>query len=264
MNADLSLPLPPASWKRGLKDLLYALGFPLYSLFSSRVGLTFFYKRAGQWRARSRGRSFDVPEPRLWVLEYFRHFLPAPGAVVFDVGGEFGRESAQFAELVGRQGRVFVFECMPEHVQRLRRLAQQHPQIAVVDRACWNADTELKFFLGNTPGSNTAVPDAKGQRGQSLAREDADVLLVQAQRLDSLWQELHAGRPVDFLKMDIEGAEYEALEGAREMLAQTRRAVIASYHLRDGVPTASRVDAMLREAGFHTRVDENLHVYAWR
>lgn len=253
-----------AAWKSALKNALYALGFPLYSAFSARVGFTFFYKRRGQWRARSRGRSFDVPEPRLWVLEYFRHFLPAPGAVVFDVGGEFGRESAQFAELVGRDGRVFVFECMPDHVGRLRELAQQHPQMAVVDSACWNTDTELKFFLGSTPGSNTAVPDAKGQRGQSLAREDGSVLMVQARRLDRLWQELHAGRPVDFLKMDIEGAEYEALEGAPAMLAQTRHAVIAAYHIRDGVPTAARVDAMLKAAGFRTRVDENLHVYAWR
>jgi hypothetical protein len=64
--------------------------------------------------------------------------------------------------------------------------------------------------------------------------------------------------------MDIEGAEYEALEGAPAMLAQTRQAVIAAYHIRDGVPTAARVDAMLKAAGFRTRIDENLHVYAWR
>lgn len=64
--------------------------------------------------------------------------------------------------------------------------------------------------------------------------------------------------------MDIEGAEYEALEGATAMLAATRFAVIAAYHIRDGVTTAARVATMLKASGCKTRVDENFHVYAQR
>ena len=237
--------------------------FPLYSLFSHKIGFTVFFKRHGDWHAFSRGRTFRVAEPQLWVLEYFRQFIPKPTSVVFDVGGELGVETAQFAELVGPSGKVYVFECLPEHVQRLQRLAETCPQIQVVNRACWNTETQLEFFVGNTPGSNTAVADAKGQRGQDLADVN-NVLLVQAQPLDTLWKELHGGQPVDFLKMDIEGAEYEALEGATEMLAATRFAVIAAYHIRDGTTTAARVQAMLKASGFKTRVDENHHVYAWR
>lgn len=248
---------------RLLKQAAYVAAFPFYSLFSSKVGFTVFFKRAGDWHAYSRGRTFRVAEPRLWVLEYFRHFIPAPGSVVFDVGGELGFESAQFAGLVGRSGKVYVFECMPAHVQRLQTLAATLPQIQVVNSACWNSETQLEFFIGHTPGSNTAVGDAKGQRGQYLANT-SNMLVVPAKPLDMLWKELHGGKPVDFLKMDIEGAEYEALEGATEMLAATRYAVIAAYHLRDGVTTAARVETMLKAAGFNTRLDENFHVYAWR
>ena len=248
---------------RLLKRAACVVAFPFYSLFSSKVGFTVFFKRDGDWRAYSRGRTFRVVEPRLWVLEYFRHFIPARDAVVFDVGGEMGFESVQFAGLVGQSGKVFVFECMPEHVQRLQVLAQKFPQIQVVNSACWNSETQLEFFIGNTPGSNTAVADAKGQRGQELANT-SNVLLVSAKPLDKLWKELHDGKPVDFLKMDIEGAEYEALEGATEMLAATRYAVIAAYHIRDGVTTSARVETMLKAVGFNTRVDENFHVYAWR
>lgn len=251
------------AWARSFKRAAYVAGFPFYSLLSQKIGFTVFFKWSGEWRAYSRGRTFRVAEPRLWVLEYFRHFLPGPGAVVFDVGGELGFETAQFAELVGGEGKVFVFECMPEHVKRLQRLAQTCSQVQVVNRACWNSETQLEFFIGNTPGSNTAVASAKGQRGQNLANTN-NMVVVQAQPLDKLWKELHAGKPVDFLKMDIEGAEYEALEGAAEMLAATRFAVIAAYHIRDGVTTAARVDNMLKAVGFKTRVDENFHVYAWR
>lgn len=251
------------AWAGVLKRLGYVLAFPVYSLFSPKIGFTIFFKRAGKWHAFSRGRTFAVAEPRLWTLEYFRHFIPTPNSVVFDVGGELGFETAQFAELVGSTGKVLVFECMPEHVDRLVQLAEKYPQISVVNRACWNAETQLEFFIGNTPGSSTAVPDAKGQRGQNLANV-SEVLIVQAQPLDILWQQHHGGKPVDFLKMDIEGAEYEALEGATAMLAATRFAVIAAYHIRDGVTTAARVDTMLKASGFKTRIDENFHVYAWR
>ena len=252
-----------SSWKQRLRRAATVLTFPIYSALSPKIGFTVFFKRSGDWYAYSRGRSFRVVEPRLWVLEYFRHFIPGPNSVVFDVCGELGFESAQFAELVGKSGKVYVFECMPEHVERLGLLARRYPQIEVVNRACWNAETELEFFIGNTPGSNTAVSDAKGQRGQQLA-DTQNVVVVKAQPLDTLWKQLHGGKPVDFLKMDIEGAEYEALEGATEMLAATRFAVIAAYHIRDNTTTAARVDTMLKASGFKTRVDENFHVYAWR
>lgn len=64
--------------------------------------------------------------------------------------------------------------------------------------------------------------------------------------------------------MDIEGAEYEALEGASELLAATKKVVIAAYHMRDGVPTAERVREILLQAGFSVIVGDNLHVYGSR
>ena len=249
---------------KALSGLAHALFFPLYSLFSSKTGFTIFFPWISGWFAISRGQVFPVAAPHLVALEYFRHFVPRKGDTIFDVGGELGFETRQFSRLVGSSGKVFVFECLPGHLRALEAIAARLRNVQVVARACWNTATELEFFVGNTPGSNTAVPEAKGQHGQSLAKRDGDVLKVKAERLDDLWAVLHACGQVDFLKMDIEGAEYEALEGAAEMLKHTRYAVIAAYHMRDGVPTAARVDRILTASGFVTRVDENNHVYAWR
>jgi len=247
-----------------LRQALYVVGFPVFSLFSGRVGFTLFFRRQGRWYARTRGQTFPVRTPNLRVLEYFRHFVPRSGEVVFDVGGEFGLETELFARMVGPTGKVLVFECMPHHVAHLERLAAGLPAVEIVNVACWDKPCELKFHAGHTPGSNTAVPDARGQSGQALANAEGETFMVRADTLDNLWKRLHQGRPVDFLKMDIEGAEYEALAGATEMLQHTRRAVIAAYHIRDGVATAARVAEQMRAAGFQVRTDENLHVYAWR
>lgn len=247
-----------------LKHIVYVLGFPFYSLVSPRVGFCVFFKSKGSWFASTRGQVFTVREPRLWTLEYFRHFVPPKGGVVFDVGGELGYETEQFSEMVGSSGRVFVFECLPDHIARLRKLAEGRKNITVVENACWNEQSSLEFFVGRTPGSNTAVPDAKGQRGQALADQSKEKIVVQAETLDNLWRKLTDSTPIDFLKMDIEGAEYEALEGASEILKHTRHVVIAAYHIRDGVRTADKVADMLLKSGFIVRIDENDHVYAER
>ncbi|WP_010584633.1 FkbM family methyltransferase [Schlesneria paludicola] len=246
-----------------IKHFAYACAFPVYSLFSRRIPFCAFYPTLSGWRVWMRGRTIDVVAPRVWVLEYFRHFMPKRGDTIFDVGGELGWETKQFSDLVGKSGKVYVFECLPEHLAGLRKIAEQRSNIEIIDRACWDQETELTFFIGHTPGSNTAVPDARGQRGQALADESKQTLVVRAETLDAMWKRLGQKR-VNFLKMDIEGAELEALVGAKELLDHVDYAVIAAYHIRDGVRTAERVATTLKAAGMHVRTDENHHVYASR
>lgn len=238
--------------------------FPIYSLFNRNIGFSIFYKQGSEWMLSTRGVTVPVNSFSLSAIEYFRHFVPDRGGVVFDVGGELGLEARQFSGIVGDEGKVYTFECLPTHLESLNEIAKERLNLEVINKACWNKKDTLTFFEGNTPGSGTAVPDAKGQRGQDLANTEGREIKVEADTLDCLWQ-LHAdGCQIDFLKMDIEGAEYEALEGATGLLEKTNKVVIAAYHLREGVRTADKVAVMLKESGFEVRIDENDHVYGWR
>lgn len=246
--------------KQAIRCVLFAIG----SLFSKRIGFTVIIPTLDSWSAYTRGTFFPVRALAVDSLDYFRHFVPKTEGIVFDVGGELGYEAEQFSIIVGKRGKVYVFECFPAHVEQLKRIAQRRNNVVVVEKACWNEKTELIFFQGHTPGSNTAIVEARGQVGQELANSNSNTFLVQADTLDSLWEELTGRAPVDFLKMDIEGAEYEALEGAKELLTMTKKVVIAAYHVREGKPTAERVKDILGSSGFKVRIDENLHVYGTR
>jgi FkbM family methyltransferase len=242
--------------------LIKTLLFPVYSIFTNKIGWCFFYINKGQWKLYTKGRFFPSGPPRLHSLDYFRRFLPTQGGIVLDVGGEYGFEAKQFSELVGDSGKVYTFECFPSHIEHLRKMSEEYHNIQIIEEACWNEPTKLTFHIGNTVGSNTAVPDVKGQFDQKLASNKT--IEVKANTLDMQWKIYCNSEEIDFLKMDIEGAEYEAIEGAKEVLLNTKKVVIASYHIRDGVPTASKVADMLRELNFQVHIDENLHVYGTR
>lgn len=249
--------------KKCLKAWANAFFFPCRSVIDDSVRPCVFVPTFTGWRAFTQGTSFPVTMPGEQAVEYFRLNVPPKGGVAFDVGGELGGEMLQFSAMVGSKGKVFTFECFPAHLERLKALARGRPNINVVPKACWNCRCSLDLATGHTPGSNTAIPEARGHKGQPLGNLEAAVTLVQADTLDNMWRDLHGGGVVDFLKMDIEGAEYEALAGAQEMLKKTRYAVIAAYHIRDGCRTAWRVARDLESAGFDVLVTgKNPHVYA--
>jgi hypothetical protein len=66
---------------------------------------------------------------------------------------------------------------------------------------------------------------------------------------------------VDYIKMDIEGAEIEALEGAARMMSTLKPTfAIASYHKRDGRPTAETLEKLFNELGYRTETGFPSHL----
>ena len=58
---------------------------------------------------------------------------------------------------------------------------------------------------------------------------------------------------VDFVKTDLEAAEIEAIEGAGSVLSVFKpQFAIASYHRRNGRPTANKLEQLIRESGYNS------------
>jgi hypothetical protein len=82
---------------------------------------------------------------------------------------------------------------------------------------------------------------------------------VEVTTIDRICGELGL-KGVDFMMMDIEGAELMALRGAR----RTRKVVVGAYHRVGGKPTWPRVKRFLKKMGFRTVVTEDGLVHAWK
>lgn len=89
-----------------------------------------------------------------------------------------------------------------------------------INAAAWDEDTELTFTSGGNRNS-TLSSDVGLKTGAKLKT-------VQARRLDSVRTE-----PVDYVKYDVEGAEYEALNGSRGLLKSHPALLVSLYHRTD-------------------------------
>jgi FkbM family methyltransferase len=163
-----------------------------------------------------------------------------PGAVFYDVGSHIGVFAVSGARMVGPQGAVYAFEPDPDNAQLIRENAGRNSlNVEVINAAAWKSGGELQF-----EPSPAADP---GRMGGHLVSEAATspTISVKAVCLDDFSQ---THRPPSFIKLDVEGAEAEVVEGARNTLLKYRPNLVIEIHNDDAF---RRVSGLLEEYGYN-------------
>ncbi len=230
--------------------------------------------RRQEWIIRFReGRVFDV---RLWdtwqdwatqgagydlddVL--FRHYRPRAGDVVVDIGAGHGGETFALANLVGETGSVVAFEASPQTFKQLVKLC---------DLNAWPHVSALQVAVAAENGELSISESASWLANNIYEPGDE---LVQARTLDDTCRDLGIDR-IDWLKMNIEGAEKEAIQGMEEIAPAIQNMTIACHDFLGTEWGRSKVEVLewLTAHGFTVAErgagdDERAlrdYVYAWR
>lgn len=138
--------------------------------------------------------------------------------VYVDCGGYTGDSVLRFITTCPQYKKNYVFEAVPQIADKCRQALaglMEDDSIEVLEYAVSDKPEKLKFSLGNSNGDSRA--DINGE------------LVVNAVTLDDIIQD-----KVSFIKMDIEGSEKQALEGARNIIKKyTPKMAICIYHLED-------------------------------
>ena len=142
---------------------------------------------------------------------------PKPGAVIVDCGAFTGDTVPDFLAATGGECRVHALEAFAPNFDKLTTTIAAQGWQGVVNPLPLAVAREKGVIA---MGGDDSIAD--GCAGIGLGARQ-----VQADTLDNLFLDL----PVDYLKMDIEGAEMDALEGGRRMLEIHRPVVaVAAYH----------------------------------
>jgi len=178
-------------------------------------------------------------EREVATMQFFSRLIHE-GDTVIEVGGHIGYITQYFSKLVGG-GKVVVFEPGSNNARYI-----EHNVCELLNVKLERKVGKATFFEDNVTGQNNSLlSDYKGAElatswhYEKLVRTAHEVELV---TLDS-YVDSHSLAP-DFLKIDIEGCEFDALLGARETLRRVRSLMVeVTYHHEE-------IAGILRDAGF--------------
>jgi FkbM family methyltransferase len=189
--------------------------------------------------ARVLSRSIAEMDPELLAAA---RLLVRPGARVWDIGSNLGIFSMAAAHLAGRGGSVLAVDADAAHVELLRRTVRRagHPQMTLLHCAI---AAELGVARLNIVGRGKAKNFLEAAESAGAFDGVVEQHTVVTVTLD--WLAAHFPAP-DVVKIDIEGAELMALQGAGSLLRGARPAIYVEVHPHN----AGAASTILRESGY--------------
>ena len=170
------------------------------------------------------------------------------GTVAYDVGANYGIHALLMARLVGSEGHVYVFEPVPAIRAELElNVALNHfANVTCVELAVSNECGEAQFSVnGHVGAGHFATNKSEGSSNIKVRTVTIDEFVRSGR-----------GKPPQFMKIDVEGAESRVLSGALEVFKQHRPTVLVDLHNPD---EDRAVGAILSQSGYDAwRIKEGL------
>lgn len=155
---------------------------------------------------------------RIFYLEYLRE-----GMTVFDAGANVGELTVLFARFVGDAGSVHAFEASGQTFNRLETVcaAMNTRNVVLNNLALSDKNGSIKLHVYDERLSSFNSAAARPLKNYGLDFEPVGVEEIAATTVDDYCARQKIER-IDLLKIDVEGAEFQVLQGARRMLAAKR------------------------------------------
>ena len=157
--------------------------------------------------------------------EIIRQFRPKEGDTVVDIGAHMGRYTITSSKSVGESGRVIAVEAHPYNFRllqdnlRLNKLTN----VCALNLAVYSKKARLKLYLPDEDlgytGHHSLMTNYLATKNRK--QKEGRYIEVQADTLDNLLRSKGI-TTVNWIKIDVEGAEYEVLKGAVETLAESK------------------------------------------
>ncbi|AXG71342.1 methyltransferase FkbM domain protein [Kordia sp. SMS9] len=228
--------LPTNGLKESLKEVYF-----------NQVRKEKFKRKNGHYSAAFSGNIEVITKlPMYYVVKdisrYETFYTVKKDDVVIDAGANHANLSIYYGKKVGVGGKVFAFEPDKINIAEMEAnisLNAGVENIHIQEELIWNENTKLEFFEAGSVSSSIHYKP-----------ENANAILKDAITIDAFQKRENLDR-LDFIKMDIEGAEIEAMDGLVEVLEKFKpNFAIASYHWVNDEQTYKKIEAFFKEKNY--------------
>src|ERR687887_146848 len=172
--------------------------------------------------------------------EIIEHFNPKQGDIAVDVGAHIGRYTIISSKRVGPNGKVIAIEAHPENYEMLKKNIQLNglTNVTALNYAINSKEEEsqLKLYLPEEEMGYTIYNTIMTNRANPIEDKFVEVDAATLDNLLLLQQNGIGHEQVNWIKVDVEGAEFEVLKGATNILSKSKDIVllIEVHNLHDG------------------------------
>lgn len=181
-----------------------------------------------------------------WKIQLLKKIIQ-PNMTIVDIGACRGYYSLLSAKLMLDKGKIFSLEPEPSNCKWLLRsiTANNYSSICVLQMAVSNKNGHTKLYKSNVSGRHSII--AKNTKRDSIE--------VKTIKLDTFIKK-HNINEINIIKIDVEGADIEVLEGAREYLKKCNQThILMDIHKVD----RKKIFNLLTKYGFKIfRISRNM------
>jgi FkbM family methyltransferase len=169
--------------------------------------------------------------------DIIERFLPKQGDIVVDIGAHMGRYTIISSKRVGTNGKVVAIEAHPSNFEMLNSNIKlnQLTNVIPLNYAAYSKETKIKLYLPDEESGYTMHHSIMSNYVFTKYKDKTEDKFVEvsANTLDYLLQ-LNEITDVNWVKIDVEGAEFEVLKGASNVLSKSKDiALLIEVHGKD-------------------------------
>lgn len=170
--------------------------------------------------------------------DYISNYLqPEKGDVFIDIGAHLGKYTLPIAKIVGDKGLVISIEAHPINYKYLIKNIKLNSltNIIPLNIAAWEDNCKIKIFHGDVAGHHSIK-----------INKNLGYIHIQARIMDDMLEEINI-KKVNWIKIDVEDAEYECLKGLIKTLKRYKPKIIIEVFPRN----YEKISILLKKNGYN-------------
>jgi FkbM family methyltransferase len=184
-----------------------------------------FVKSAFRMLGFDISRRTSVPSGPFDAQKSFLKDMGIAKPVIFDIGAHRGETMDEYRSRFP-ESVIYCFEPFPGSLELLRKKVGTDPYTKIIPSAVADKPGQRTFYVNAIDATNSLLPVAtEGRRYLPKRGATKATIQVEVTSIDEFIKEYRVGK-IDILKMDIQGGEFMALNGAAKTLKEQQIPVI--------------------------------------